>query len=82
VTSGVRSGWIGDRNEKLYRHTMEMEQLLAEIRTTREHMKEEKGTNQVKDRSGKVGGRFTLILHSMLYNVQKHCVHIYMEIFS
>jgi hypothetical protein len=37
MTSGVRSGWIGDYREKLYSHTMEMEQMmthqLAEIRT-------------------------------------------------
>jgi hypothetical protein len=39
VTTGVRSGWIADRSKKLYRHTMEVEQmierLLAEIRTNR-----------------------------------------------
>jgi hypothetical protein len=37
MTTGVRSGWIGDRSKKLYRHTVEMEQmmacLLAEIKT-------------------------------------------------
>jgi hypothetical protein len=35
VTTGIRSGWIGERSKKLYRRTMEMEQvmerLLAEI---------------------------------------------------
>jgi hypothetical protein len=38
VTTGVRSGLIGDCNKRVYRHTMEMEQmmalLLAEIRKT------------------------------------------------
>jgi hypothetical protein len=33
VVSGVRNGWIGDRSKKLYHHTMEMEQMKAEIRT-------------------------------------------------
>jgi hypothetical protein len=31
VTSGVRSDWIGDRSKKLYRHTMEMEQMMARL---------------------------------------------------
>jgi hypothetical protein len=41
--AGVKSGWIGDRSKKLYRHTMEMKQimarLLAEIRTNHEEMR-------------------------------------------
>jgi hypothetical protein len=40
VTTGVRSGWIGDHSKTLHRHTIEMEQimtrLLAEIRTNQE----------------------------------------------
>jgi hypothetical protein len=40
VTTDVRNDRIGDRRKKLYRHTMElkqmMERLLAEIGTTRE----------------------------------------------
>jgi hypothetical protein len=31
VTTGVRSGWTGERSKKLYRHTMEMEQMMARL---------------------------------------------------
>jgi hypothetical protein len=45
VTTGVRSGWIGDGSKKLYRHTVEMEQMMthlwAKIRTNRGHLKGE-----------------------------------------
>jgi hypothetical protein len=43
VRTCVRSGWIEDRSKNLYRHTIEMEKmmarLLAEIRTSPEEMR-------------------------------------------
>jgi hypothetical protein len=52
MTTGVRSGWMGDRSKKLYCHTTKIEQmiacLLAEIRTIQEHLEEEMRTNQDK----------------------------------
>jgi hypothetical protein len=56
VTTLVRSGWTGDHRKKLYRNTVEMEQMLerlqAEMRTNREEMGAGQGLRKEEMRAG------------------------------